>query len=156
MLITINQTIDPAILDQELDDGLGTSKAIVALKSEGVRTLRDVLLIGWTELARCRGVGDTAISNIRDWVRSKKLPCYNDGCSPTLLEVRSRTAVYEVPLTGIERCAEEVLGVLAEHPEGPSYYRASDVIRVPMTEVDGGAVGTVKISISMEIEWAVL
>lgn len=153
MLITIKQTVDPAVLDKDLDDGLGTSKGIIALKASGASTLRDLLHLGWKGMAYCPGVGGTTISNIRDWVRSKNLPWNDDGCSPSLLKARSKTATYEVPLTGIEKCAEKVLCELAEHPEGPSQYRIYDLLRVPMTEVEGGKVGTIRIRIEMEIEW---
>lgn len=153
MLITIKQTIDPAILNKELDDGPGVSKGIIALKASGANTVRDLLLFGRRKMAHCSGVGQKTRSHIWDWVTSKKLPFSDDGCSPTLLEVLSKTAVYEVPLTGIEKFAEDVLCKLAKHPGGPNNpLWSTGVIRVPMTEVEGSKVGVVTIRIEMQVE----
>lgn len=149
MLITIKQTIDPAILDKEMDDAMGTSRAIMTLKENNYITLRDVIVCGSGEVSKSPGIGWCSIAKIRKWVLAKGLPWSYEGVSHTLLSVRSKTANYEVSLVEIEKHAEGVLSQLAEHPEGPS----QDWVRIPIIEDNVHQVGTVKISIKMEIEW---
>ena len=147
MLITINQTIDPAILDQELDDGLGTFKAITTLRSFGYKTLRDLIVDGGANIARCQGIGLRTVNQIAQWVEAKNLPWVHwGGVSLTELILCSQTANYEVSLEGVEKLTEDSLTRFLEYPRYPRETQAS----VPIIQEGGSMIGTIKITVKVE------
>jgi len=148
MFFTIKQTIDPAILDTKLDDGMGTNKAFASLNDQGYKTARDLSIAGGQNLRRAPDVGHGCTSKIDTWLTSHNIPFFHSSTSPTVLDMLSCTASYEVSFEGVGKATEKVLAKLSQNPG-----RHHQVVTsVPIIKDDGAVIGKIKVTIYVEIE----